>query len=362
MLQNPPAGAISPHGDVSESTTRVRPLPAAAAAALYDRRVSPAALEIGLTPWVFENGGLAEGLAGQAELAERLGFHSLWLPEHHFSGRGAIPSPLLLLAAVAARTTRLRLGTTSFLLPLRHPIHAAEEVAVLDRLSGGRLILGVGRGFRKATFAAFDVPPREKRDRFEAALRVMIDAWKGKPVAWETGEGDAAPRAPVRLAPQPVQRPHPPIWVAAFGPKAVAQAGRLGLPYLASPIEPLARLEENHARYREACAAAGRAPPSVVPIMRTVFASRDAAVLRRAREVLNGQATALARASAAAIRRDADGRLEDWAFVGEPAAVGDAIARYRETLGMTHLIVRAQIPGLEPRQLEASLGLLAPLA
>ncbi|MCH7709033.1 MAG: LLM class flavin-dependent oxidoreductase, partial [Myxococcales bacterium] len=94
-------------------------------------------LEIGLTPWDFGPGGLAEGLVGQAEQAEKLGFHSLWLPEHHFSGRAAIPSPLLLLAAVAARTTKLRLGTTSYLLPLRHPIHVAEEVAVLDQLSNG---------------------------------------------------------------------------------------------------------------------------------------------------------------------------------------------------------------------------------
>ena len=113
--------------------------------------VTTAPLEIGLTPWLFENGGLAEGIAAQGERAEALGFHSLFLPEHHFGGPGSIPSPLLLLAAVASRTRKLKLGTTSYLLPLRHPLHAAAEVAVLDRLSGGRVILGVGRGFRPAT-------------------------------------------------------------------------------------------------------------------------------------------------------------------------------------------------------------------
>ena len=112
--------------------------------------MSDARLEIGLTPWRFDNGGLAEGLAAQGERAEELGFHSLFLPEHHFGGPASIPSPLLLLASVAARTRTLKLGTTSYLLPLRHPLHAAAEVAVLDRLSGGRVILGVGRGFRRA--------------------------------------------------------------------------------------------------------------------------------------------------------------------------------------------------------------------
>jgi len=78
----------------------------------------------------------------------------------------------------------------------------------------------------------------------------MIDAWEGKPVAWE-GD-DEQTRTPVRLAPLPVQKPYQPLWVAAFGPKALAQAGRLGLPYLASPIEPEDQLLENHARHREA--------------------------------------------------------------------------------------------------------------
>ena len=169
--------------------------------------MSAAPLAIGTTPWDFGNGaGLAETLAEQGDLAEELGLHSLWLPEHHFGGGGAIPSPLLLLAAVAARTQNLRLGTTSFLLPLRHPIHVAEEVAVLDRLSNGRVILGLGRGFRRSTFEAFGVSVKDKRDRFEAVLEAMLDAWQGKPVAWE-GE-DADSRTPVQLAPRCSGDPH----------------------------------------------------------------------------------------------------------------------------------------------------------
>jgi alkanesulfonate monooxygenase SsuD/methylene tetrahydromethanopterin reductase-like flavin-dependent oxidoreductase (luciferase family) len=322
---------------------------------------SQAALEIGTTPWIQGADGSAAEIAAQGEVAERLGYGSFWLPEHHFGEVGAIPAPLLLLAAVAARTARLRVATTSFLLPVRHPIHVAEEVAVLDRLSGGRVILGVGRGFRGALFTAFDVPAAEKRDRFEANLRAIRDAWRGEPVAFQADGSGGAPK-PVLLSPLPVQRPHPPIWVAAFGPKAVAQAGRLGFPYLASPIEPLSRLAENYALHRDALPTALRGTRLPVPIMRTVFASGAPGRLREVREALARQAAALARAPGPAFRRLAGARVDAWALVGEPEAIADGIARYREELGMTHLVVRAQIPGL-PRELaEASLALVAGLA
>ena len=313
-------------------------------------------LHLGVTPWVFEGEGLAGGLPEQAVLAESLGFDSLFLPESHFAGSASIPSPLLLLAAAAARTTRLRLGTTSFLLPVRNPIHVAEEVAVLDRLSQGRVILGVGRGFRGALFTAFEVPAEEKRDRFEAALQVMRRAWAGEAVAWEAGAG--APPTPVHVAPLSVQQPHPPLWVAAFGPKAVEQAGRLGLPYLASPIESLAALEANYARHREALAGAKVA----VPLMRTLFVSRDAARVERARAGLAQQAAALAKAPASSLRRAAAADVEDWAIVGGPDEVAEGVRRYREKLGVTHLIARAQISGLAREEIEASLRELAEIS
>ena len=97
-------------------------------------------LHLGLTPWTFPMGRSAAELAGQARLAEQLGYESFWLPENHFTGEGAIPDPLMLLAAVAAATEHIRLATTSYLLPLRHPLQAAEQVAVLDQLSQGRVI------------------------------------------------------------------------------------------------------------------------------------------------------------------------------------------------------------------------------
>jgi alkanesulfonate monooxygenase SsuD/methylene tetrahydromethanopterin reductase-like flavin-dependent oxidoreductase (luciferase family) len=316
-------------------------------------------LHVGVTPWLPDREGSGQTLASQGEIAEELGLQSFWLPESHFVGARPMPAPLLQLAAVAARTTRLRLATTSYLLPHRNPIQAAEEVAVLDQLSGGRTILGVGRGFQSALFAAFDVPIRDKRDRFEAALRVMRCAWAGEPVGIDPG-AEGAESASIHVSPLPVQKPHPPIWVAAFGPKALKQAGRLALPYLASPMEPIDRLEENYALHREACPEDAR--DLDVPIMRTVFITCDRELAGRVRQALQQQTALLARSNAVRLRRVADSALEDWALVGEPAAVADAVAFYRERLGMTHLIVRPGISSIPSAETQKSLELIAELS
>jgi len=307
-------------------------------------------LHLGCTPWHVPIGGRADQLAAQAAFAERHGYESFWLPESHFGGAGAIPEPLMLLAAVAAATRRIRLATTSYLLPLRHPLQAAEQVAVLDQLSGGRVILGVGRGYAPELFEAFNVSRSSKREIFADCLNAMREAWQGKPL------GGAA-----TLAPEPVQKPHPPIWVAAFGPKALAQAGALGLPYLASPMESLATLEANYAQHRAACAAAGLEPPPEVPVMRTVFVTEDPAALAHVRGLLERQLVQM-REQTGAIRRAVPARIEDWAIVGSPAEVEDEIERYRERLGMTHLIAtRLRVAGTEASVFQDSLAALAEL-
>ena len=314
------------------------------------------ALEIGLAPWAQDETGSTatlEPLVRQCERAEALGYHSIWFPESHFSGSGATPAPLLLLAAVAARTQRVRLGTTSYLLPIRHPLHVAAEVAVLDRLSRGRVILGVGRGFRADMFAAFQVARKQKRDLFEQSLDVMKRAWAGEPVA---ASEDAEP---VTLAPLPVQKPYPPIWVAAFGPKALAQAGRLALPYLASPMEPRERLARNYALHREACPTQEAAARLAVPVMRTIFVTHDRAAHQRVHTGLARQMQATAAARSGLL--DGPPEVDEVALIGPPEQVAAGIARYRDELGVTHLIARAHVPGASEAEIEASLELLAEL-
>src|SRR5210317_964943 len=142
----------------------------------------PRPIEVAVTAWSAGDGWRADTLCRQAETAEAMGFHSFWLPENHFGDHRSIPSPLTLLAAVAARTTRIRLGSTSYLLPIRHPLQAAEEVAVLDQLSNGRVILGVGRGIQGAVFEAFEIAPEQKRKLFQTNLDIMRTAWSGEPI------------------------------------------------------------------------------------------------------------------------------------------------------------------------------------
>ncbi len=307
-------------------------------------------LHLGCTPWLTPIGRRADELLRQASLAETLGYESFWLPENHFSGEGAIPEPLMLLAAVAAGTRTIRLGTTSYLLPLRHPVAAAEQVAVLDQLSAGRVILGVGRGFAPGTFDAFNVKASEKREIFAESLALMRRAWQGEAIS---DDGTTL------IWPRPVQTPHPPIWVAAFGPKALEQAGRLGLPYLASPMESRATLKINYGRHADACDAAAMVPPTTVPIMRTVFVSEDSRSLDRVRQLLEAQLAAFARGGST-IARAAPKSVDDWAIVGRPADVAEVIDDYQRELGMSHLIAtRLRVDGVPGEEFEQSLQLLA---
>lgn len=302
-------------------------------------------MKIAITAWRTEKPWHANTLCAQAERAETMGFHSYWLPENHFGDPRAIPSPLTLLAAAAARTREIKLGTTSYLLPIRHPVQAAEEVAVVDQLSGGRLILGLGRGVQGAVFDVFGIPGREKRKHFVNNLELMLRAWKGEPLAHD-GSGDA-----VYLAPLPVQQPHPPLWVAAFGPLALKQVGGLGLPYLCSPIEPLAVLKSNYALHREATEQAGHTPSEVVPVMRTVLITDNAALAQRVKDQLAD--------SAPRHLQGEDIDVEDWAIVGDRHYAKDRLAEYAEQLGITHLIGGGRLPRVEEvEQLHSQQSLL----
>ena len=289
-------------------------------------------MKIAVTAWKFATAGIGQELAQQGEIAESIGFDSFWLPENHFTGKTAIPSPLMLLASIASRTTKLKLGTTSYLLPIRNPILAAEEVAVLDRLSNGRVILGIGRGFQDAMFKTFNIPTKEKRAIFRSNLETMQAAWRGDAIDNHDGED-------IFLSPLPVQRPHPPLWVAAFGPLAIKQAGGLGLPYIASPVESLDSLASNIEQHRAHVADAGLEPVDTVPIMRTVFVTENSSQEKKVRESLD--------AESASRFRESEVELDQWALIGSESAVAERIQEYQERLGMNYLIARGRIQGIE---------------
>jgi alkanesulfonate monooxygenase SsuD/methylene tetrahydromethanopterin reductase-like flavin-dependent oxidoreductase (luciferase family) len=301
---------------------------------------------------------------GWVDRAESLGLHSVWIPEMHFAP-GVATSPLLVLAACAARSPRLRLGTTSLLLPIRPPLRTAEEAAALDRLSQGRLILGLGRGFRAPLFDAFGIDPATKRDRFDAALDLMLARWAGRPVSFDgtpfDSRNDAAdPRA--KNAASPFQSPHPPLAVAAFGRKGLLQAARRALPYLASPLEPFDLVEENLAFHRSNLPASADPSRIVVPIMRTIYTAASDAEAKRVRQALEAEMRRARQSRTrlpAAIARAAGAPVSERAVVGTRAEVTDQLARYRERLGMDLLIARPQIADAPQPECEAALERLA---
>ena len=177
----------------------------------------------------------------QAAHAEALGFESVWPVEQHFDPELSIlPSPLLLLAALAERTHNLRLGIAIVLVPLSHPVRIAEEIATLDVLSNGRVEFGVGRGSLPEHFKGFGVAQSESRERFLEALDIIRQAWTKERIShhgrfYRVGE--------VAVVPKPVQQPYPPIRVAANSPDTFEMMGQLSLPiFVASQVNPFPRI------------------------------------------------------------------------------------------------------------------------
>src|SRR5438874_12811931 len=171
--------------------------------------------------------------------AEALGYQSVWIAEHHFNDYGLCPAPQVLAAFVAARTTTLRLGMGVSLLPLHHPVDLAEELAVLDVVSGGRLDIGIGRGGTLQDYETFQSDRADSRARVEEGIALMRHAWSGAQFDFR-GRFHSADRLHVR--PRPVQRPHPPLFIAANSEESVLSAARLGLPTLSSFFVPAPEL------------------------------------------------------------------------------------------------------------------------
>jgi len=174
-----------------------------------------------------------------AEAAEVGGLSTLWVAEHHFHSGGVSPAPPVLLAALGARTRKLRLGVLVSVLPFHRPIELAEQYAVLDQLLEGRLNLGVGSGYIPLEFEGFGVDPVEKRARFDRAMETILAAFEGKEV-----RGDEPGARPVRLNVRPFQTPHPPLWIAVQRRDAIPFVARRGASLALVPYATLASRDE----------------------------------------------------------------------------------------------------------------------
>ncbi|MCI4356723.1 MAG: LLM class flavin-dependent oxidoreductase [Thermoplasmata archaeon] len=174
-----------------------------------------------------------------AVAAEAAGLSTVWVAEHHFHSGGISPAPAVLLGAIAARTSRIRIGVLVSVLPFHNPIEVAEQFAMVDQLSHGRLNLGVGSGYIPMEFEGFGVDPATKRERFDAALLTVLAALQGEAVAPSSGPDGKRP-----LNVRPVQRPHPPVWIAAQRREALPFVARRGVNVALVPYATVASVDE----------------------------------------------------------------------------------------------------------------------
>ncbi len=249
-----------------------------------------------------ESFGLSQGeflrmTVDQLVSAEAHGYDSAWVNEHHFHQYGGLmPSLPTMLAAIAQRTTKLRLGTSVVVLPLHHPLEVAEQLAMVDLLSGGRLEFGVGRGFVAHDYEVMGVTYEDAQARLMEGLEVILHAWSGEAF---THHGAYFDFDDVQVWPQPEQRPHPPIWIAcANTPASFAWAGTQGYKLMTigytKPIGETAALTHI---FKEAWVAAGHRDPETIATHYHVVVAEDRAEARRIAEAGLAEHVRLNRAS-----------------------------------------------------------------
>jgi alkanesulfonate monooxygenase SsuD/methylene tetrahydromethanopterin reductase-like flavin-dependent oxidoreductase (luciferase family) len=305
----------------------------------------------------------------EAVLAEELGFDNVWASEHHFSEDAWNPSPIAFLAAVAARTERVRIGTYVLLLPFHNPVRVAEDIAVLDNISHGRVDLPVGVGSAGDEFRTFGIPFGERLGRTFEALRVIERCFAGEEFSHK-GKYYEFPN--LRMTTTPVQKPGPPIWVASMGDQSVAWTARRGY-HIAAGAGP------GHAKYEELLIQFGhdraRRQVASIPIRVHLAETRDKAwdeaeaglhqVLYFYRTRVDarsatGAAGVLDRLPAVGEFRNVPeiGHRGTPFVVGTPDEVRRALSAYRDRR-LTHLSLNFHQPGMETNAVRRSMELFA---
>jgi alkanesulfonate monooxygenase SsuD/methylene tetrahydromethanopterin reductase-like flavin-dependent oxidoreductase (luciferase family) len=314
----------------------------------------------------------------RAELAEALGFDEVWVPEQHFSPYCLAGDALLLAGHLAARTRRVRIGTAVVNLTFTHPLRFAERVAMLDHATGGRVDVGVGRGYQFPQYGVFGVPIDETRALFDEALDVVLRAWSGEDFTYD-GRWFHIPQ--VRLWPAPVRPPGEVLLHAVNSPESMARAIARGLPaIMARPLSPFAEQVGEIARYRAALVAAGVEPGPVLArttVLKYAFLAptrREARTLARAalewdlgilQHLTTPTTTEMPRGYELYERRG--GRLPDFAYddwlehvllFDDPEGCAEKVAQLRDA-GVERLLLWMGVGGVEDELVVRSMRLFA---
>jgi len=307
----------------------------------------------------------------QAQAAEALGYRNVWLGEHHFSTYGYLSRPTQFATYLAAKTTKLRVGTAVIVVPLHHPLLIAEEIAMLDILSGGRLDVGLGRGYQRYEFERFGLQLDAGGHRWDEAIDILLKSFEGRPFSYE-GKLFKIPETSVY--PQPVQKPHPPIWITAQSEYAIDAAVRRGFDVLTGGFGvPVERLAEFGNIFARVVAEIEPPRPPRVGVQRAVYVTKDAADAREAAEqarwnmrvtlslrnnyerVENGNAVPIPGNSEPTI----DELLERYLVIGTPDTVIRQIKRVKELVGISHFNCSFWFGDIDQKRVLRSMELFA---
>ncbi len=299
----------------------------------------------------------------QIQYADELGYDAVWLAEHHFSRYGLCPSLFVFAANVAARTRRIRLGTAVVVLPFYNPLIVAEQAAMTDVLSGGRLDFGVGRGYQLGEFHSFNLSLDDSRARFNEGLDVIRRAWTEKCFSHH---GRYFTLNDVCLTPRPLQKPHPPIWVAASGTQETLELAAVNqYPILSSSTAPHSHVKQTLEAYREALRAHDKPTDLPVPVNRLTYLCPPG---EDPRPVLEPHVKWLYNILADLGRPERRAEMlaneyphveKNLALFGEPAKCIDRLQFLREYLALNYLTLVPNVGGLDQPRVLRTLRLFA---
>ena len=295
-------------------------------------------------------GSAVADLAAQVRAAKDSGFASVWVGQHYLTGPLRMLQTGPLLARLAVEGEGMTFGSAIYLVPMQSPVALAEEVASLDWITGGRMVLGAGMGYRAEEFEAMGVPFAERIGRFQESLELIRRLWR-EPTVEHRGRHFTVPGLGASIMPK--QPGGPPIWIGAEVPASVRRAARLGDAWFAPPTVTFDATAELLGHYRQARAAEGLPPATAQPLIRecAIGATRaQALAVARGPLLYKYESYAswgqLDSAGSGGLKDIFDDFMAARFIVGDEAEVADALARHRDALGVDHMILRLQWPGL----------------
>ena len=317
------------------------------------------------------------------DLAEPLGFDSLWALEHHFTGYAMSPAPTQLLAYYAGRTRRIALGTAVIVLPWHDPVRVAEQIALLDVMCGGRCLFGFGRGAASVEYAGFRVPMEEARPRFVEAARIVVKALSEEVFEWD-GEFFKIPRTSIR--PRPVSHPERRFYASSVSPESAEIMAKLGFGVLVVMQNEWPKAAEDIQRYREIATSVGHTPrPPVILTNISVAESRAEAQERaltylarkwdsidahyhfsdghlasvKGYEFYGGMAKTYSKMKDEGFRKKATEFYVKIQIVGTPDECLQQVAELHRLTGVDHLVTEFAFGGMPHEQAELNMRLFA---